>query len=136
MYSTYLQINLWHPPTCLSSEMKKLLPPSPRTSLNLFCVRPEKTATPRCGTLSPVSDSGAPCQMLALPPRTPWRPPCFRPLPNMWKVQQRSSFGRKTKPSVLPEAPRSGLNAMFSEACWIINHAMLLPLSLAIKTKI
>lgn len=67
------------------------------------------------------------------------RPRCrrvFPPLPNMWKVQQRSSFGRKTKPSVLLEGTKSGLNAMFSEACWIINHAMLLHWRLGIKTKI
>lgn len=133
MYNTYVQINLWHSPNCLSSEMKKLLSPSPKTSLNLVRSQRQRCLTE---TISPVSDNVAPCQMLALPSQTPSPPPCFRPLPNMWKVQQRSSFGRKTKSSFLLEGPKSGLNAMFSEACWIINHAMLLHWSLGIKTKI
>lgn len=41
---TYLQINFWHSPTCLSSEMKKLSSPLLKTPLTLSCVRLQKTA--------------------------------------------------------------------------------------------
>lgn len=134
MYNTYVQINLWHSPTCLSSEMKKLLSPSPIKSFPCEITK-DSDASPKPSPQS-VTTSAPPARCCRCPLRRPRCRRVFRPLPNMWKVQQRSRFGRKTKPSVLLEGPKSGLNAMFSEACWIINHAMLLHWSLGIKTKI
>lgn len=133
--NTYLQINFCNSPTCLSSEIIKLRSPLLKTTVNLSHVRLQKTAMLQwnhlpCGWQQDQPDVGF-ALFDALTDTV-----FLSPSKHCGKYNKEASFSWKAKPSVVLEAPKSGLNAMFSEACWIINHAMLLHWSLGTKTKI